>query len=100
MPLTEQAPTTESPLLCLERHRDQLAARLEKLRTEPWHLVDGFEYQNPAHAAKTRGRLMCRVLRQIDAVNKEICRMIWPGFEPRPTEGFSDRVMRLVRTVP
>jgi hypothetical protein len=46
-----------------------------------------------------RGRLACSLLQQIDGVNREICRVIAPGFAPVPSEGFSDRVMRALGQV-
>ena len=78
----------------LERQRDQLADRVAKLANEPDRMVvENFHYHDPRQAATTRGRLMCSCLMKIDELNKEICRIIAPGFAPQASEGFSDRVM-------
>ena len=95
----EQSTTDRPPTLgALERHRDQLARRVERICREQGSVVEGFEYTDPAKARTVRGRLLCSLLRNIDEINREICRVIAPGFAPIPSAGFSDRVMRgLVR---
>jgi hypothetical protein len=88
-------------LFCLEQQRDRLQARLEKINQEPaGPTVEGFVYvaldglTGEQRARKVRGRLLCSILRRIDEVNREICRLIAPGFRPSPGEGYSDRVER------
>jgi hypothetical protein len=82
-------------VLTLERQRDQLSERLTRLthETDP-QVVEGFIYVTFGKARRVRGRLCCSILRRIDAINAEICRAIYPTFAVRPSEGFSDRVMR------
>ena len=81
-------------LLALEQQRDKLAERVTKLTQEPDRMVvENFHYHDPRQAATTRGRLMCSCLMKIDELNKEICRIIAPGFATTPSESFSDRVM-------
>ena len=92
--------TTYPMLLPLERQRDHLVQRIIQITHEPNPLVvEGFEYLDPLKARKVRGRLACGLLRRIDRVNREICRIIAPGFSPRASEGFSDRVMAATRTM-
>ena len=86
-------------VLALERQREELVERLTKLCDEPRRdVVENFLYWNPDDAVKARGQLMCQILAAIDEINRDICRVIAPGFAPIPSAGFSDRVMRgLVR---
>jgi len=92
--------TTQPTLPALERERDRLVVRLERLNRErDPHVVESFHYVNPADARKARGRLMCSTLRNIEEINAEICRLIYPHFRASPSEGFSDRVMHSVRGV-
>ena len=89
--------TSTAQLIQLERQRDQLADRIVRLTSETRRdIVEGFQYHDIAKAVKVRGRLLCMILRRLDAVNTEYCRLIYPQFAPVPEEGFSDRVMRAV----
>ena len=92
---------TTTTLLNLERQRDQLTRRVERLCAEQdSRSVDGFLYvakdgmSAEQRAAIARGRLMCSLLAAIDDINRSICRVIAPWFAPIPSAGFSDRVMR------
>ena|SRR5689334_543641 len=88
------APITQQ-LLTLERERDQLADRIVRLTSETRRdIVEGFQYHDESQAIRVRGRLLCSLLRRLDAVNAGICRIIAPGFAATPGEGFSERVMR------
>ena len=89
--------TDTQQLPALERQRDALALRLERINHETDPLVvEGFEYSDPAKATRVRGRRMCSLLRTIDDVNRDICAIIAPSFRAAPSESFTDRVMAQV----
>lgn len=93
----ENQPEQAVPLETLEHWRDQVTERIGALVAEQdRRVVEGFEYADPARAAKVRGRLLCSLLRRVDRLNAAICQQIAPTFAVRPSEGFSDRVMAKV----
>jgi hypothetical protein len=87
-------------VLDLERWRDQLADRLTQLcrNTDPFH-VEGVHFTDWRHASVRRGQLTETLLDNIETLNAEIRRILYPHLTPSTPACLTDRVMREVSRV-
>lgn len=94
MSATQNKSDTTTTLPTLERRRDALALRLERLNREQGNVVEGFEYSDAEIAGRVRGVLVDMVMVAINDINADICAQINP--QARLSPSFTSRVMRAV----